>query len=129
MLSLSRLVSEECDEKLLSESSSNKVGGDYALTELLKRIQKQLNSMQGQVKDMKLDNKTSRPSLPNDGEDFFNTLFIFFVILLRTCLTKFESINLKFYFTTLLYAIAVNMLFLELSSKKGFSFNYIFDAG
>ena len=60
---------------------------------------------------------------------FFNTLFVFFVILFRTCLTKFESINVKFYITTLLYAIAVNMLFLEFSSKKGFSFNYTFDTG
>ena len=40
---------------------------------------------------------------------FFNTLLVFFVILLRTCLTKFESIKLKCYFTTLLYAIEVNI--------------------
>ena len=60
---------------------------------------------------------------------FFNTLLVFFVILLRTCLTKFESIKLKCYFTSLLYAIEVNILFLEFSSKKGFSFNYTFDAG
>ena len=46
--------------------------------------------------------------------------FVFFVILLRTCLTKFESIKLKCYFTTLLYAIAVNMVFLEFSSKRVF---------
>ena len=51
---------------------------------------------------------------------FFNTLLVFFVILLRTCLTKFESIELKCYFTTLLYAIAVNILFLEFSSKRVF---------
>ena len=51
---------------------------------------------------------------------FFNTLLVFFVILLRTCLTKFESIKLKCYFTTLLYGIAVNILFLEFSSKKVF---------
>ena len=60
---------------------------------------------------------------------FFNTLLVFFVILLRTCLTKFESIKLKCYFTSLLYAVEVNILFLEFSSKKGFSFNYTFDAG
>ena len=60
---------------------------------------------------------------------FFNTLLLFFVVLLRTCLTKFESIKLNFFFITLLYAIAVNMLFLEFTSKKGFSFNYTFDAG
>ena len=60
---------------------------------------------------------------------FFHTLFIFFVILFRTCLLKFESIKLKCYFTALLYAIAVNMLFLAFSSKKGFSFNYTLDAG
>ena len=50
----------------------------------------------------------------------FLTLYLFFVILLRNCLTKFESIKLKCYFTTLLYAIAVNMLFLEFSSKRLF---------
>ena len=60
---------------------------------------------------------------------FFNTLFVFFVILFKTCLTKFKSIKLKFYFTALLSAIAVNMLFLEFSSKKGFLFNYTFDSG
>ena len=60
---------------------------------------------------------------------FFNTLLVFFVILLRTCLTKCESIKLKCYFTTLLYTIVVNMLFLEFSSKEGFPFNYTFDAG
>ena len=43
---------------------------------------------------------------------------VFFVILLWSCLTKFELIKLKYYFTTLLYAIAVNMLFLEFSSKR-----------
>ena len=43
---------------------------------------------------------------------FFNTLFIFFVILFPSCLTIFKSINLEYYFTTLLYAFAVNMLFL-----------------
>ena len=57
----------------------------------------------------------------------FNTLFLCFVILFRICLTKFESIKLKCYFTTLLYTIAVNMLFIEFSTKKGFSLNYIFD--
>ena len=67
MLNPSRSVPEECDEKLLSEPSSNKVGGDKALTELLKSMQKQLNSLQDQVKDIKLDNKTSRQSFPNDG--------------------------------------------------------------
>ena len=51
---------------------------------------------------------------------FFNTLFVFFVILFRTCLTKFESVKLKCYFNTLLYTIAVNMHFLPFSSKKGF---------
>ena len=60
---------------------------------------------------------------------FFNTLLFFFVILLQTCLTKFESIKLKCYFTTLLYAIAVNMLCLEFSLKNGLSFNYTFDGG
>ena len=97
---------------------------------------------------------------------FFNTLFVFFMILFRTCLAKFKSINLvdtgrklnvhktfrrrpgrllnvlctfnlrlvstgklKCYFTALLYAIAVIMLFLEFSSEKGFSFNYAFDTG
>ena len=45
---------------------------------------------------------------------FFNTLLFFFVILLRSCLTKFESIKLKRYLTTLFYAIAVNMLFCEI---------------
>ena len=49
--------------------------------------------------------------------------------LLETCLTKFESIKLKCYFTTLLYAIAVNMLGLEFSLKNGLSFNYTFDGG
>ena len=49
--------------------------------------------------------------------------------LLETCLTKFESIKLKCYFTTLLYAIAVNMLCLEFSLKNGLSFNYTFDGG
>ena len=58
----------------------------------------------------------------------FLTLYLFsFVILL--CLTKFESIKLKCYFTTLLYAITVNRLVLEFFSKKDFSFNYTFDAG
>ena len=33
-------------------------------------------------------------------------------------MTKFELIKLKYYFTTLLYAITVNMLFLEFSSKR-----------
>ena len=56
---------------------------------------------------------------------FFNTLLVFFVILLWTCLTKFESIKLKCYFTTLLYAIAVNMLFLEFSSKMVFLLNIL----
>ena len=59
---------------------------------------------------------------------FLNTLFVFFVLLFRTCLLKFESIKLKCYFFTLLYANVVNMPFLEFSLKKGFSFNYI-DAG
>ena len=59
---------------------------------------------------------------------FLNILLVFFVILLRKYLIKFESIKLKCYFTTLLNAVAVNMLFLEFSSKKGFSFNYTFDA-
>ena len=69
MLNLSRSVPEECDEKLLSEPSINKAGGDKALTELLKSMQNQLNSLQGQVKDMKLD-KASRQSFPNDGRRF-----------------------------------------------------------
>ena len=60
---------------------------------------------------------------------FFNTLLFFFVILLQTCLTKFESIKLKCYFTTLPYAVAVNMLWLEFSLKNGLSFNYTFDDG
>ena len=60
---------------------------------------------------------------------FFNNLLFFFVTLLETCLTKFESIKLKCYFTTLLYAIAVNMLCLEFSLKNGLSFNYTFDGG
>ena len=60
---------------------------------------------------------------------FFNNLLFFFVNLLETCLTKFESIKLKCYFTTLLYAIAVNMLCLEFSLKNGLSFNYTFDGG
>ena len=51
---------------------------------------------------------------------FLNILLVFFVILLRKYLIKFESIKLKCYFTTLLYAVAVNMLFLEFPSKKGF---------
>ena len=51
---------------------------------------------------------------------FFNTLLVSFLIPLWTCLTKFESIKLKCYFTTLLYAIAVYMLFLEFSSKMVF---------
>ena len=54
----------------------------------------------------------------------FLTLLFFFVILLQTCLTK-----LKYYFTTLLYAIAVNMLYLIFFSKNGLSFNYTFDGG
>ena len=49
MLNLSRSVPEECDEKLLSEPSSTKTGGNEALTELLKSMRKQLNSLQGQV--------------------------------------------------------------------------------
>ena len=56
---------------------------------------------------------------------FFNTSLVSFVILLWTCLTKFESIKLKCYFTTLLYAIAVNMLFLEFSSKMVFLLNIL----
>ena len=60
---------------------------------------------------------------------FFNTLLFLFVILLQTCLTKFESIKLKCYCTTLLYAVAVNMLCLEYSLKNGLPFNYIFDGG
>ena len=51
--------------------------------------------------------------------NFFNTLFVFFVILFRTWLLKFKSIKLKCYFITLLYTIVVNMIFLEFSSKKG----------
>ena len=69
MLNLSRSVPEECDEKLMGEPSSDKAGGDEAFTELLKSMQKQLNSLQGQVKDMKLD-KTSRQSFPNDTSKF-----------------------------------------------------------
>ena len=49
MLNLSRSVPEEYDQKLLSEPSSNKTGGNEALTELLKSMRKQLNSLQGQV--------------------------------------------------------------------------------
>ena len=55
MLNLSRSIPEECDEKLLSEPSNNKARGDEALTELLKSMQKQLNSLEGQIKVMKLD--------------------------------------------------------------------------
>ena len=40
------------------------------------------------------------------------------MILLQACLTKFESIELKCYFTTLLYTITVNILFLEFTSKS-----------
>ena len=36
MLNLGRSVPEECDEKLLSEPSINKAGGDKALTSYLK---------------------------------------------------------------------------------------------
>ena len=64
---LSRSAPEECDEKLLSEPGSNKAGGYEALTELLKSMQKRLNSLQCQVKDMKFDNKTNRQSFPDDG--------------------------------------------------------------
>ena len=70
MLNLTRSVSEVCDEKLLTKPSSNKAGGDEALTELLKSIQKQLNNLQGQVKEMKLDNKTSRQNFLSDGRRF-----------------------------------------------------------
>ena len=66
MLYLSRPVPEECDEKLLSEPSSNKAGG----YELLNSMQKQLNSLQVQVKTIKLDNKTSRQSFSSDGRRF-----------------------------------------------------------
>ena len=59
MLNLSRSIPDEYDEKLLSEPTSNKTGGDEALTELLKSMQKQLSNLQGQVKGMMLDNKTS----------------------------------------------------------------------
>lgn len=45
VLNLSRSVSDECDEKLLIEPSSNKVEVDEALTELFKSMQKQLNSL------------------------------------------------------------------------------------
>ena len=55
MLNLSRSIPEECDEKLLSEPSNNKARGDEALTELFKSMQKQLNSLEGQIKVMKLD--------------------------------------------------------------------------
>ena len=55
MLNLSRSIPEECDEKLLSQPSNNKARGDEALTELLKSMQKQLNSLEGQIKVMKLD--------------------------------------------------------------------------
>ena len=47
MLNLTRSVPEECEEKLLSEPSGNKAGRDEALTELLRSMQKQLNSLQG----------------------------------------------------------------------------------
>ena len=53
----------------MSEPSNNQAGGKEALIELLKSMQKELNSLQGQVKDMKLD-KTSRQSFPNDGRRF-----------------------------------------------------------
>ena len=56
----------------------------------------------------------------------FLTLLFFFVILLQTCLTKFESVKLKYYFTTLLYAIAVNMFYLIFFSKNGL---YTFNGG
>ena len=49
---------------------------------------------------------------------FSNTLFVFLVILFRTCSTNFESIKLKCYFTTLLYAIVVKMLFVEFFLQK-----------
>ena len=75
MLNLSWSVPEECDEKLLSEPSSNKAGGDEALTKLLKSMQKQLNSLPGQVKDMELDNKTSRQSFLNNGRRFRSNKF------------------------------------------------------
>ena len=48
----------------------NKAGGDEALTDLVKSMQKQLNSLQGQVKNMKLVNKTGRQSFPNEGRRF-----------------------------------------------------------
>ena len=70
MLTLSGSVPEKYDEKLLSEPSINKAGGDEALTKLLKSMQKQLNSLQGQVKDMKLHNKAGRESFPNNGRRF-----------------------------------------------------------
>ena len=62
MLNLSMSVSEEYNEKLFSESSGKKAGVNEAPTELHESVQKQLNSLQGQVKGMKLDNKTSRQS-------------------------------------------------------------------
>ena len=51
------------------------------------------------------------------------------MILLQTYLTKLESIKLKCYCTTLLYAVAVNMLCLEFSLKNALPFNYTFDGG
>ena len=60
---------------------------------------------------------------------FIISVFVFFVLLFLICLTKFESIELKSYITILLFTIAVNMPFLEFSSRKGFSFNYTINAG
>lgn len=82
MLNLSRLVREECDEKSLCEPSSSKAEGDEALSELLKNMQKQLNNLQDQVKDIKFDDKISKQSLPTDGRRFRSNKF-------QDCLTNY----------------------------------------
>ena len=57
------------------------------------------------------------------------TLFVFFVVLFLICLKIFELSKLKYYIVILLYIIAVNILFLEVSfndissSEISFSFN------
>ena len=81
MLNLSRLVREECDEKLLCEPSSSKAEGDEALPESLKSMQKQLTNLQDQVKDIKFDDKTSKQSLLTDGRRFRSNKF-------QDCLTN-----------------------------------------
>ena len=67
LLNLSRSVSEECHEKLLTEPSSNKAWGYDSLTDLLKSMQKKLNNLQDHVKEMKLDIKANRQSFLTEG--------------------------------------------------------------